>query len=98
MSWYGQKAAIRADLDLAEEATAEAAELRRSLRRKTAKGGMVREQKIGRQLERLADAMRPIRSYAGRLAYHPDFPYAGRVREVSRGAQLEAAALRRMRK
>jgi hypothetical protein len=89
---------VEHDLDRAEEAVAEARAVRHALRWKVEKSDPGRKAQIEDELDNVAEAMAPIRSYIGRLMFEP-LPDAleARLRDVSKQLQHQRRALKRMR-
>lgn len=87
----------RPALAAAHNAAADAEKARRRLRRRTVPGGYEREREIEWHLRALAEAMKPIRSLMGHLAFD-NVQRPVEVRQASRRLQYERHALRRMRR
>jgi hypothetical protein len=91
--------AIQDDLTEAKHAVLHAQRVRQAHRRRTSKGAPQREDDIRLALERLKDAMRPLRSYIGRLPFSqpPDHEVLS-VRVASLMIQKERRKLWKMQK
>lgn len=88
-------------IDSAEAATLLAQQVRRFHRRRTEKRADQRKQDIEAALQRLKDAMGPLRSEIGRFPYGPQTDAAEanrqRIREASAALQRERRKLWKMR-
>lgn len=73
--------------------------LRTKLRWRSKPGGTKRERDIGRRLNAIDAAMKPLRAHIGRLAWEP-LPAAldETLRETSRALQTERKQLKKMRR
>jgi hypothetical protein len=83
------------ELDAATAAVENAQRVREHHRRRTEKRSSQREQDITVALDRIAEAMRPLKSMIGRFPYGPQTTAAERNREEIRQASL---ALQRERR
>lgn len=79
----------------AEAAVAHAQQVRSFHRRQTARGSTQRTEDIKLALERIRDAMQPIRSEIGRFPYGPQTTVAEEERARIRAASLALQAERR---
>jgi hypothetical protein len=86
----------------AQQAVENAQRVRKVHRRRSTKGSEQREADLRLALERLRDAMKPLRSEIGRFPYGPSTPEAERNREriyeASRAIQAERRKLWKMLK
>lgn len=90
---------VRGAIDNARVVAAGAAGLRKKLRWKTSVGGAQREAQIGKFIDLIDKAMKPVRSFVGRLAYVPLSPGLDRdLRRASRSLQYERKQLKKMRR
>lgn len=99
--WYTPSMAIQDDLVDAKQAVLHAQRVRQAHRRRTSKGAPQREDDIRLALERLKEAMRPLRSYIGRLPFSiqgTEPQEAASVREASQAIQKERRKLWKMQK
>ncbi len=84
----------------AQAAVENAERVRKVHRRRTARGTEQREADLQLALDRLKDAMKPLRSEIGRFPYGPNTPEAARNRELiyesSRTIQRERRKLWKM--
>lgn len=89
--------AIRPDkeLDAAEAAVQNAVRVREFHRRRTERNSPQRAQDIEIALERIKDAMKPLKSMIGQFPYGPQTVTAERNREEIRAASLALQAQRR---
>lgn len=89
------------DIDAAESAVVFAAQTRRYHRRRTRKESEQRAQDIERALDRIREAMRPLRREIGRFTYGAQTAQADRnrdrIRQLSAALQAERRKLWKMR-
>lgn len=84
-------------IEKAREVAHQARLTREDLRRSHKPGSKERERQIDKALRALDDAMRPIRSAIGAIAWGRD-EYEGELREVSAAMQYERKQLKKMRR
>lgn len=82
-------------IQAADAAVAFAQQVRKFHRRRTGKGTAQRSEDIEKALQRLKDAMGPLRSEIGRFPYGPQTDQADHNREVIRKASKRLQAERR---
>jgi hypothetical protein len=90
-----------AELDAAQAAVMNAQRVREFHRRRTEKSSKQRQQDIDLALDRLKEAMKPLKSMIGRFPYGPATEAAERnrddIREASEAIQRERRKLWKMR-